>query len=84
MNDMTRAVAVPQPSALEGFLRGRLLAQLAPLRGGHLRLRDAVGDVVIGDPDVQALSRPSFHFAPLGGSDSTTMRASPASACRKR
>ncbi len=51
MNDMTRAVAVPQPSALEGFLRGRLLAQLAPLRGGHLRLRDAVGDVVIGDPD---------------------------------
>jgi len=52
MNDMTRAVAVPQPSALEGFLRGRLLAQLAPLRGGHLRLRDAVGDVVIGDPDV--------------------------------
>ena len=27
MNDMTRAVAVPQPSALEGFLRGRLLAQ---------------------------------------------------------
>lgn len=50
MNDMTRAVAVPQPSALEGFLRGRLLAQLAPLRGGHLRLRDAVGDVVIGDP----------------------------------
>jgi cyclopropane-fatty-acyl-phospholipid synthase len=52
MNDMTRAVAVPQPSALEGFLRGRLLAQLAPLRGGHLRLRDAVGDVVIGDPHV--------------------------------
>lgn len=51
MNDMTRAVAVPQPSALEGFLRGRLLAQLAPLRGGHLRLRDALGDVVIGDPD---------------------------------
>jgi len=52
MNDMTRAVAVPQPSALEGFLRGRLLAQLAPLRGGHLRLRDALGDVVIGDPHV--------------------------------
>lgn len=50
MNDMTRAVALPQPSALEGFLRGRLLAQLAPLRGGHLRLRDALGDVVIGDP----------------------------------
>ena len=50
MNDMTRAVALPQPSALEGFLRGRLLAQLAPLRGGHLRLRDALGDVLIGDP----------------------------------
>jgi len=50
MNDMTRPVAVPLPSALERFLRARLLAQLAPLHGGCLQLRDAGGDVLLGDP----------------------------------
>ncbi len=50
MNDMTRPVAVPLPSALECFLRARLLAQLAPLHGGCLQLRDAGGDVLLGDP----------------------------------
>jgi cyclopropane-fatty-acyl-phospholipid synthase len=50
MNDMTRPVTVPLPSALERFLRARLLAQLAPLHGGCLQLRDAGGDVLLGDP----------------------------------
>lgn len=50
MNDMTRPVAVPLPSALERFLRARLLAQLAPLHGGCLQLRDAGGDLLLGDP----------------------------------
>ncbi len=51
MNDMTRPLALPQPSALEAFLRRRLLAQLAPLKGGRLQLRDALGDVTLGDAD---------------------------------
>lgn len=50
MNDMTRPVALPMPTALERFLRERLLAQLAPLSGGCLQLRDAAGDVLLGDP----------------------------------
>ncbi|MCF7750378.1 cyclopropane-fatty-acyl-phospholipid synthase family protein [Bacillus subtilis subsp. subtilis] len=50
MNDMTRPVALAQPSALERFLRTRLLAQLTPLRGGCLQVRDAAGDVLLGDP----------------------------------
>lgn len=49
MNDMTRPLALPEPSTLEAFLRRRLLAQLAPLQGGRLQLRDALGDVFIGD-----------------------------------
>ncbi|MET4574802.1 cyclopropane-fatty-acyl-phospholipid synthase [Stenotrophomonas rhizophila] len=49
MNDMTRPLALPEPSTLEAFLRRRLLAQLAPLQGGRLQLRDALGDVSIGD-----------------------------------
>ncbi|WNH49036.1 cyclopropane-fatty-acyl-phospholipid synthase [Stenotrophomonas aracearum] len=49
MNDMTRPLALPQPSALEAYLRRRLLAQLAPLQGGRLHLRDALGDVTLGD-----------------------------------
>ncbi len=51
MNDMTRPLALPQPSALEAFLRRRLLAQLAPMKGGRLQLRDALGDVTLGDAD---------------------------------
>ena len=50
MNDMTRPVALLTPTALERFLRDRLLAQLAPLSGGCLQLRDAAGDVLLGDP----------------------------------
>ena len=50
MNDMTRPVALLTPTALERFLRDRLLAQLAPLSGGCLQLRDTTGDVLLGDP----------------------------------
>ncbi len=49
MNDLSPSVALPRPSSLEQFLRRRLLAQLAPLRGGQLRVRDALGDVLLGD-----------------------------------
>ncbi len=51
MNDMTRPLPVAPPSALEAFLRGRLIAQLGPLRGGGLHLRDALGDVRLGQAD---------------------------------
>ncbi len=50
MNDMTRPRLPALPTALERFLRDRLVSQLAPLRGGSLHLRDAAGDVMLGDP----------------------------------
>ncbi|WP_313341996.1 cyclopropane-fatty-acyl-phospholipid synthase family protein [Stenotrophomonas sp.] len=50
MNDLSRALAPPRPTALEAFLRRRLLAQLGPLQGGCLQLRDALGEVSLGDP----------------------------------
>jgi len=49
MNEMSPSVALPRVGALEAFLRRRLLAQLAPLRDGHLRVRDAFGEVVLGE-----------------------------------
>lgn len=48
MNDMTTMVRLPQPGALDAFLRGRLLAQLSPLREGRLCVRDALGEVWLG------------------------------------
>lgn len=51
MNDMTRPLPLAPPSALEAFLRRRLIAQLGPLRGGGLHLRDALGDVRLGQAD---------------------------------
>ncbi|WP_313218308.1 class I SAM-dependent methyltransferase, partial [Stenotrophomonas sp.] len=50
MNDMTRPRLPALPTALERFLRDRLVSQLAPLRGSSLHLRDAAGDVMLGDP----------------------------------
>ncbi len=50
MNQITSSLAAAGPSALERFLRERLLRQLAPLRGGSLRVRDALGEVLLGDP----------------------------------
>ncbi len=49
MNSMTPSVALPRPGALDAFLRRRLLAQLAPLRDGRLCVRDALGEVGLGD-----------------------------------
>ncbi|KAG0946399.1 hypothetical protein G6F31_014329 [Rhizopus arrhizus] len=46
---MTPSVALPRPGALDAFLRRRLLAQLAPLREGRLCVRDALGEVWLGD-----------------------------------
>ena len=68
MNDMTRPLALPQPSALEAFLRRRLLAQLAPLKGGRLQLRDALGDVTLGEADAALqvtvwVDHPAFYRA---------------------
>lgn len=68
MNDMTQPLALPQPSALEAFLRRRLLAQLAPLQGGRLQLRDALGDVTLGDTDAALqvtvwVDNPAFYRA---------------------
>ena len=68
MNDMTRPLALPQPSALEAFLRRRLLAQLAPLKGGRLQLRDALGDITLGDADAALqvtvwVDHPAFYRA---------------------
>jgi cyclopropane-fatty-acyl-phospholipid synthase len=68
MNDMTRPLALPVPSTLEAFLRRRLLAQLAPLQGGRLQLRDALGDVFLGDADAPLqvtvwVDNPAFYRA---------------------
>jgi len=49
MNSMTPLVALPRPGALDAFLRRRLLAQLAPMRDGRLCVRDALGEVWLGD-----------------------------------
>lgn len=66
MNPITRAVPLPRPTSLDAFLRGRLLAQLAPLRGGRLCVRDACGEVLLGDAatDLQAtvtIDDPAFY-----------------------
>ncbi len=49
MNNPTPSVALPRAGALDAFLRRRLLAQLAPMHDGQLRVRDAFGEVLLGD-----------------------------------
>ncbi|WP_295520458.1 cyclopropane-fatty-acyl-phospholipid synthase family protein [uncultured Stenotrophomonas sp.] len=49
MNNLTPSVALPRAGALDAFLRRRLLAQLAPLRDGQLRVHDAFGEVLLGN-----------------------------------
>jgi cyclopropane-fatty-acyl-phospholipid synthase len=49
MNELNPSVALPRPGAVDAFLRRRLLAVLAPLREGGLRVRDPLGEVVLGD-----------------------------------
>ncbi len=51
MSQVSSRVHAPQMTALEGFLRTRLLAQLAPLRYGSLRVRDARGEVLLGEAE---------------------------------
>ncbi|QNR97564.1 class I SAM-dependent methyltransferase [Stenotrophomonas sp. 169] len=48
MNDMSHRIALPQPGRLDAFLRRQLLAKLAPLQGGCLQVRDALGEVQLG------------------------------------
>lgn len=49
MNEIAQAVAVPRASALDRWLRARLLSQLSPLRGGLLRIHDAGGETLLGE-----------------------------------
>ncbi|KAA9001450.1 class I SAM-dependent methyltransferase [Stenotrophomonas cyclobalanopsidis] len=49
MNNLTPSVALPRAGALDAFLRRRLLAQLAPMHDGQLRVRDAFGEELLGD-----------------------------------
>jgi len=49
MNELNPSVALPRPGAMDVFLRRRLLAVLAPLREGGLRVRDPLGEVILGD-----------------------------------
>ena len=49
MNNLTPSVALPRAGALDAFLRRRLLAQLAPMHDGQLRVLDAFGEVLLGD-----------------------------------
>ena len=48
MNDMSHCVALPRPGRLDAFLRRQLLAKLGALRDGRLRVRDVLGEVVLG------------------------------------
>lgn len=66
MNQMSSSVTLPQPGALDALLRRRLLAELAPLREGCLRVRDALGEVELGDAtaELQAtvtIDDPAFY-----------------------
>ncbi|KRG64235.1 cyclopropane-fatty-acyl-phospholipid synthase [Stenotrophomonas humi] len=66
MNQMSSSVVLPQPGALDALLRRRLLAELAPLHAGCLRVRDALGEVVLGDAaaELQAtvtIDDPAFY-----------------------
>lgn len=54
MNAIARDLPKPLPGALDRLLRDRLLARLASLRHGRLRVHDALGTVELG-PDEGAL-----------------------------
>ena len=58
MNDIAKSAALDLPDfgALERALRARLLAHMAALHGGRLRLQDALGEVELGTPDAQGES----------------------------
>ena len=58
MNDIAKSAALELPAfgALERALRARLVAQMAALHGGRLRLQDALGEVELGTPDAHGES----------------------------
>lgn len=68
MNDLAGIAAAPGAGfgGFDRFLRGRLLAQMASLRGRALRVSDALGERVLGDADDAAplhitVHHPSFY-----------------------
>jgi cyclopropane-fatty-acyl-phospholipid synthase len=50
MNQLVHTHLPTLPNALERLLRGQLLSRLAPLQHGGVRLRDVLGDHLLGDP----------------------------------
>lgn len=68
MNPMHRTLSLSRPGALDQFLRTRLLQQLANLRDGALCVRDALGEVVLGDASgplraIVTIEDPAFYRA---------------------
>ncbi len=51
MNQVSPQLQAPRLTSLEGLLRTRLLGLLAPLRNGSLKVRDARGELVLGNPE---------------------------------
>ena len=51
MSQVSPEIHAPRPTLLEGFLRTRLLGLLAPLRLGSLKVRDARGEVLLGNAE---------------------------------
>lgn len=48
MNELADIGSLPSYDALDRWLRQRLIARFAPMRGGRLILRDALGEVALG------------------------------------
>ncbi|RXR07406.1 SAM-dependent methyltransferase [Pseudoxanthomonas composti] len=61
MNQMTSSVPLPLPGALDGFLRRRLLAQLATLQHGRICVRDAAGEAWLGDTAGELRATVTIH-----------------------
>ncbi|WP_282296940.1 cyclopropane-fatty-acyl-phospholipid synthase family protein [Stenotrophomonas sp. PS02289] len=51
MSQVSPEIHAPRLTSLEGFLRTRLLGLLAPLQLGSLKVRDARGEVLLGNAD---------------------------------
>lgn len=68
----TAVVASTRYGAFDRFLRARLLQQMAALQGVSLRISDALGEVVLGQPGAQAgmvhieVTDPAFYRAVAG------------------
>ncbi|UGB38457.1 SAM-dependent methyltransferase [Frateuria soli] len=69
MNTVARTTTAPSPGTIDRLLRGRLLARLAGLRHGRLRVHDALGTTELGPDegllptvDIEVLD-PAFYRA---------------------